>query len=134
MYVYSTIGILVHCCIISLIVHALEQEDPSFLADSANILADTGHYQAALDVCSLFPSPPSPSPHPHIPLLTVQLETLGQLGRETDMEEVMERVSWNHGISTSYSKVDCVHQPPASMFLRKFQACGSGGVIAHEFS
>jgi hypothetical protein len=49
-------------------------------------------------VCSLFPSPSSPSPSSpsphshHIPLLTVQLETMGRLGSETEIEELVERV------------------------------------------
>ncbi|CAI8053594.1 hypothetical protein GBAR_LOCUS29307, partial [Geodia barretti] len=78
------------------------KEDPSFLAECADLLADIAHLQAALDVCSLFPSPSShspssPSPHSHhIPLLTVQLETLGRLGRETEIEELVERsLQWS---------------------------------------
>jgi hypothetical protein len=60
------------------------KNDPFFLAGCASMLLDKGYPQAALEVCAL--SPPSP-PHPHtLTLLTMQLEAMGEIGRETEME------------------------------------------------
>lgn len=58
------------------------------MVDCAALLLEKGHPEAALDVCSL--SPPS---HPHPSLLTVQLEAMGRLGRETEMETLVRNVS-----------------------------------------
>lgn len=60
------------------------------MADCASLLLEKEHPQAALDVCSLYP--PSHL-QPHLSLLTVQLEAMGTLGRETEMETLVRNVS-----------------------------------------
>lgn len=66
------------------------QEDASFLTDCASLLLEKELPGAALDVCSL--SPPS-HPHPHLSLLTVRLEAMGKLRRDTEMETYVKDVS-----------------------------------------
>ena len=59
---------------------------------------DAGHPQAALDVCALSPSstllPSSLSPlTPHLPIHTVQLEAMGMLGMDQELEQMTNKVS-----------------------------------------